>query len=588
MVSFRVESRKIMKKSKNNEGFTLVEIIIVIAVLVVIGGLFAVNMINTLNKNKEEESESVVTRIKSAADAYVAANPEEVERLYNGYGYVDIPIGDLRDGGFLDEKLKDASTGNVIPDEDIVRVKLEIGDYFNFMYPLTLEEKNATSWAMVAEDLTIEYDKNANSEGWCSNKKNVFKGLYDEEYSDKNNYAEVTSKLYLMDNSKEGKMFTGNYFDEAKLESVACDVDPTIAGTYNITYKYADPSSKAEKTFIRKVYVKTSTNDTISFTATINDGKKIPLGARDVPIVIVETYKDGTTSELRSTDSSLGAIEYGIENFTTDTSGTREATIVSKKVNSDGSTAAPKKVNYTVTESLAEIITDSNSCTPTGSSTCYLRCEQSENYASYNGSIYRFYAMSGKEIKLIYEGEDIKSPYGQLGDCTNNSCCNGGRHLYNKLGTTSKVPKPTMDAVLDQFYTDKNVSGPKIKSQNVPSVGLKKIALMTKQDYTEVSKGCPSNYLTGVSAFWLVDSANSNAGAAAYNRGSLAAYAYDYAVDIEGKVYTDGASKKATFQGDYGTQNVQTSELTVRPTILLNNPDVHGGAGTKNNPYVLD
>ena len=569
------------------KGFTLVEVIVVIAAIIVIAGLFAFNMINTLKKNKEDEMNSIVAQIKSAADAYVSTNPEEVERLYNGYGYVDIPIGELRDNGYLKEDLKNAETGEKISDDEVVRVKLDIGDYFGFTFPLTPEEKDNRAWALVAEDLTIEYDSAEDANSWCSNDQNKFSGLYDSNYVNKNNYAEVTSKLYLMDNSKEGKMFDGNYFEEASLESVSCNVNPSKAGTYNVTYKYVDPSLKTEKTIVRTVYVKTSTNDTISFTATINRGKKIPLGARDVPIEIVETYKDGTTAVLNSTENSLGAIGYNIDNFTTDTKGSRVATITTIKVNSDGSKPQPQQPGYVVTDLLVEIVADSENCTPNNASTCYLRCEQTENYVSYHGAVYRIFGMTGNTVKFIYESSEIKAPYGQLGDCTNNGCCNGGRYFYNRLGQNATVKQPKMDTTLDNFYTEKNVAGTRLQSQSTP-FGSKKVALLMQNDYREISKSCPHNYLVGEEAFWLVDAAEASGGPGAYNKGVNAAYAYDYAVNTEGEIYKDGAHKDVTFVGDYGTKNVVTAELAVRPTIYLNNPIVLRGSGTEANPYVIE
>ena len=142
-----------------------------------------------------------------------------------------------------------------------------------------------------------------------------------------------------------------------------------------------------------------------------------------------------------------------------------------------------------------------------------------------------------------------------------------------------------MDTVLDNFYYNKSVSGIRLQSQST-RYGSKKIALLSKDEYAEISKSCPTNYLTGT-AFWLIDEAGSYAGAVAYNRGSLATYAYDYAVDSNGSVITAGASKPQTNQGDYGTGNVRTARLAVRPTIFLNNPSVSSGNGTASNPYVL-
>ncbi len=453
-------------RKTNDKGFTLVEVIVVVALLVVIAGLFAVNMINTLNKNKDEGNKGVISEITSAADAYVAANPEEVEKLYNGFGYVDIEIGELRDAGFLSEKIKDAETGKVIPDEEIVRVKLDLGDYLDFTYPVDPEEKDIKAWTMVAEPLTIEYDKSTDSATWCANNQNKFSGLYDANYVNMKNYAEVTSKLYVMDNSadKSGEMYgkegaNQDYFRDLKLQAEECNVNPQKAGTYNITYKYLDPDLKTEKTYNRPVYVKTSTSDVISFTAVINDGKPIMLGAKDVPITITETYKDGTTGILESTTDSLNAIEYEIEKFDTSVVGSRNAVVTTSKTNSDGSKPEAQQPPYKVTDSFIEILAGSPDCTTstTSGTKCYYRGEQEGNYVDYYGKIFRIYVIDKETntMGIIYDQDYVVEPYGQLGGCFS-GCCNNGRYAYISLGDYNRGFSKTMDTHLNSFYNSLN------------------------------------------------------------------------------------------------------------------------------------
>ena len=642
---------------KSKKGFTLVEIIVVVAILVVIAGIFSVNMINTLNKNKEEENKSVVTQITSAADAYVSTNPEEVERLYNGYGYVDIKVGELRDNGLLSEELKNPETGERISDDEIVRVRLELGDNVGFTYPLSEEEKNAQAWSMIAQDLTIDYSSTTTSAAWCSNDKNKYSGLYDSNYVNKGNYADVTSKLYLEDNSgtdtTKGKMFDGDYFADAKLEATSCNVNPQVAGSYIITYKYTDPSSKVEKTMNRNVHVATSTNDVISFTAVINEGKKIMLGATNVPIAITETYKDGKTATFESTTNNLGGIKYSIEKFDTSKVGTRNAYVSTMKTNSDGSRPESQQPSYTVTDSFVEIIGSSPECTPQSGSECYFRGEQEGNYVNYYGKIFRIYYINKdtNNMKIVFDGNYITAPYGQIGGCIS-SCCNNGRRAYISLGDDSNGFGNTMDSHLNNFYVSLNGGGTLrfLQSQsfrgfyNAQDYSLRtnnstyanelsvaghittnaikertmstKVSLLQLNEYANIAN-CTSrsvcktdtvctdstsshnncftstfctpeytcadstNYLNKGSNFWLLEFYSARLGVGAYNSGVSAAEAKEFMVTSDGGVSNDGAFKPV------GGSSITTASNGVRPTLLLNNPKIISGNGTKETPYVI-
>ena len=102
----------------NKKGFTIVELIAVIALLAVIGTIFGANMIKMLANNKELEITTFTETITSATDAYVGAYPDAIKELSSTTS-VCIKISDIQNKGFLDKKLKDPSTGELISDKKV-------------------------------------------------------------------------------------------------------------------------------------------------------------------------------------------------------------------------------------------------------------------------------------------------------------------------------------------------------------------------------------------------------------------------------------------------------------------------------------
>lgn len=329
---------------KEKKGFTLVEIIIVIVLLIVISGIFTINMIASRNRQKDKEKEDTETQIISAANAYVSTNPKEIENLYNGYGFVDIPVGDLRDSGYLKEELADPETGIKIADELLVRVRLDMGNELDFTYPANQEGGNG--YKLVAEDLNISFSDDETD--WCGDDKNYFAGLRDSRYSNIGKYDSVEGKLYLI--SKDGKYYDKDYFVDAKLSKKTCNVNPKIPGTYTITYSYIDPILDVERNVTRVVNVRSSNTDSVSFTAVINNNQNIVRGwGKGVPITITENYKDGTKAIINTTIDDLNkGNKYSLKNFNVDKVGNFKATLTKLEPNSDGSTPDPCEPKYNV------------------------------------------------------------------------------------------------------------------------------------------------------------------------------------------------------------------------------------------------
>lgn len=93
-------------------GFTLIEIIVCIAILVVIAGIFSINFIKKLNYNKEEDYKSTIEKIKTAADTYVTMHKESENGDYediklvidNDQTFTHITLDELKDDGLITDK----------------------------------------------------------------------------------------------------------------------------------------------------------------------------------------------------------------------------------------------------------------------------------------------------------------------------------------------------------------------------------------------------------------------------------------------------------------------------------------------------
>ncbi len=346
-----------MKRRNDKKGFTLIELIIVIGLLTVIAGIFVMNLIKTQGNQKEEEKKDLVAQIISAASTYVSINPEEVKNLYEGYGYVDIPVGHIRDAGLLSEDLKDPDTGKKVSDDEVVRVTLSLGELLDIKFPVE-DDANKDAWKMTADPDGGKCEEGKNC--WCDDKNNVFKGLITDPTG---NYTNEKSKMYLM-NNKEGdpekaRMYSGNYFDVngVNLRVQSCDVNPSKVGNYTITYVYKDPDMGTEKTVKRVVSVIAEDEDVLSFTVTFLQSRNI-VGTL-VPIVqtftderinlkITEYYRGDKSDTFETTIADLEKEGYRVEGFSTKKDGTFVATFSRIPQNSDGSLPKPYRAEYVV------------------------------------------------------------------------------------------------------------------------------------------------------------------------------------------------------------------------------------------------
>jgi len=87
--------------SKNN-GFTLVEIIVIISLIAVISGIFSVSMINILDKSNQSMQNQVYTNMEVATDAFLHINRSILSNIKScGEEELSISISTLIDAGYL-------------------------------------------------------------------------------------------------------------------------------------------------------------------------------------------------------------------------------------------------------------------------------------------------------------------------------------------------------------------------------------------------------------------------------------------------------------------------------------------------------
>lgn len=355
-----------MKRS-NTRGFTLVEIIVVMGLIVVVSAIFSINTVRILKRQRENENSNTEYIIKSAADSYVSSNPEVVHNLFDNYGYVVITVGELRNNGFLSEDLKDEK-GNVVDDGVVIFAELGEGNQVTFGFENDGYE-SSERWSLVAQDLVVDYDEGMTSNTWCESNA-VYSYLYDD--TTKSKWDTLPSRLYFVDNSSDGKIYDGSYIlgsnntDSSKktLNVSYCNVNPSLIGSYIIEYKYAYivDGKTITGTKTRNVLVKPKMGDILYFEVV----KFTDLPYKSTYSEIknnLSTYLEITEYD-RNGNSKVGNVnDYSIVESTIDTStstyksnninsvGTstpRTATVVYNKTNSDGTKPKDVKASYNV------------------------------------------------------------------------------------------------------------------------------------------------------------------------------------------------------------------------------------------------
>jgi len=100
-------------------GFTLIEVLLVVAVMSVIGVIITVNLTSTLNNTHQEDCDNFVNEVEDAACVYVGLYNKEIQCTRSSCDPIKLSLL-VREG--LIESETDACTGNQINENETVTV----------------------------------------------------------------------------------------------------------------------------------------------------------------------------------------------------------------------------------------------------------------------------------------------------------------------------------------------------------------------------------------------------------------------------------------------------------------------------------
>lgn len=120
----------------NKQGFTLIELIIVISLLSVVVLMFANNMEGINRSTTEKSYNRMVSNIKMASEAYVAYDQKIEDEIKYGKGYYNISIKDLIENGFLDKNTRDPRTDKPIDRDELVSVFYNDQGKYSNVFPV--------------------------------------------------------------------------------------------------------------------------------------------------------------------------------------------------------------------------------------------------------------------------------------------------------------------------------------------------------------------------------------------------------------------------------------------------------------------
>ena len=274
---------------REKNGFTLVELLVTIAMLAVIGSIIIYNTINLTNDTKDLQFERLVDNIKDATRTYVSLYPQEFSDLYNIRAFTYITVGELIDASLVDEELENPYTKRPIDRNEQIKIYVDGSSYeMVYVYPVTDKDRNTEVW-LQTNSLTVEISEDGISEPiylydgifktYSTNalslvtEEGVLISTLPEGFTTLLDYYKSTAegKGYSFSgstpsqlrqcesgNSATGELVCGSKTFADKLNNNRDYKDfyyATKAGTYYLTYKWKTPGSKTTKTKTRVLKV---------------------------------------------------------------------------------------------------------------------------------------------------------------------------------------------------------------------------------------------------------------------------------------------------------------------------------------------
>ena len=113
-------------KKLNRKGFTLIEVLAVIVIIAIVGGIAIPNIMSTINSGKTASENTMIENIKTAS-----------EQLYKEIEYMDVTLYKYDNDGKTDDKIE------IKKDENYIEVNLQTLVSNGFLSGTGKDENNA-------------------------------------------------------------------------------------------------------------------------------------------------------------------------------------------------------------------------------------------------------------------------------------------------------------------------------------------------------------------------------------------------------------------------------------------------------------
>jgi len=203
----------------NRKGFTLVEVIVMIVMILVVALMFSNNMEGILGTQNDVAYERFINKINVASNSFVSSNPEYINEIQYGKGFTTVTIRMLIENGYIDKDLVDPRIDAPINRDELALIKLNCLNELNYTYPYTLAIDKITyvqSTSLVINGIPGNNYLNINTIGLR---------MIDDSGSIVNLNPTVT-----LTNPGDIKFISASYVDASP-------------GTYQIVYNYLDDAS---------------------------------------------------------------------------------------------------------------------------------------------------------------------------------------------------------------------------------------------------------------------------------------------------------------------------------------------------------
>ena len=115
------------------KGFTLVELIITVSLIVLIGFIAVPRVRNLISDSKQKAYDSMVYTIEDAAKSYTYLNSSTIDNDITSNGYAEVTILTLQQNGLLKTDLVDPLTNNNVSTSIVVRIT-KASNLYSFEY----------------------------------------------------------------------------------------------------------------------------------------------------------------------------------------------------------------------------------------------------------------------------------------------------------------------------------------------------------------------------------------------------------------------------------------------------------------------